>query len=361
MLGLKRRADAEAFDDLLSLLRSYERKFRWRRLLTRDNELAEGYSAMLDLLAVGLDCYIHNSPDDPQFVKLVSPIRKIGGDNADALYYFAPLNPGRGYRVTGTMGSAVYLAFTVYGGQTPRKFHIVSNISTPHLKINEDGTFELHISAGASTEQTNTLCTDATANCVIVRRYYLDKTGMNEDPGMQFITPDDPSGVPPMLTGDEMGKRIRSLEQFLRGWFGISPVPLPPIPPAYNRMTPPRQASADTGHWSTPDNMHSFGFFKVKDDEALMIEGRSPECLYWSVHLWNPYLQTYDYAHHRCALNSAEVQLKEDGSWELLISHRNPGHPNWISTTGHPRGFVYFRWLKSESIPEKLKTSIRKV
>ena len=49
MFGLTRRADAKAFDDLLSLLRSYERKFRWRRLLTRDNELAEGYSAMLDL------------------------------------------------------------------------------------------------------------------------------------------------------------------------------------------------------------------------------------------------------------------------------------------------------------------------
>lgn len=361
MSGLTRRADAKAFRDLLGVLQSYERKFRWRRLLTRDNELAEGYSAMLDLLAVGLDCYIHNSADAPRFVRLVSPIRKIGGDNADALYYFAPLNPAAGYKIKGTLGSAAYLAFTTYGGATPKKFHIVSNISTPALKLDGAGSFELEIAPDGSREGDNTLRTDGSTNCVIVRRYYLDKAAMENDPGVQSIEPKQPAVAPPLLTGDEMGRRIRNLEQFLRGWFKITPIPLPPIPPAYNKMSPPRQASADTGHWSTPDNIHSFGFFKVADDEALVIEGRSPECLYWSVHLWNPYLQTYDYAHHPCALNSAEVQLRDDGSWELLVSHRDPGHPNWISTTGHPRGFVYFRWLKAERMPDKLKTSVRKI
>jgi hypothetical protein len=359
MLGLKRRSDAKAFSDLMSLLKSYENKFRWRRLLTRDNEFAEGYSAMLDLLAVGLDCYIHNSPDAPRFVRLVSPIRKIGGDNADALYYFAPLNPGARYRIEGTMGSAAYLAFTTYGGDTPKEFHIVANTSTPDVTINDDGTFEIEIAPNAS--GANTLRTDETTNCVIVRRYYLDKDAMESDPGAESIEPHRPPSVPPLLTGEEMGKRIRQLEQFLRGWFKITPIPLPPIPPAYNKMTPPRQASADSGHWSTPDNIHSFGFFKLAEDEGLVIKGRSPECLYWSVHLWNPYLQTYDYANYPCALSSSEVELAQDGSWELLVSHRDPGHPNWISTTGHPRGFVYFRWLKSASVPEKLRTSVRKI
>ncbi len=361
MHALIRRPDAKAFGDLVDLLRSYERKFRWRRLLTRDNELAEGYSAMLDLLAVGLDCYIHNSPDDPHFVKLMSPIRKIGGDNADALYYFAPLNRGKGYRIRGTIGSAAYLAFTIYGGDTPKKFHIVSNVSTPELEVDADGTFELHIGADDAGADTNELATDATASCVLVRRYYLDKDDMQNDPGEQSIEPDDPPPVPPMLTGDEMGGRIRNLEQFLKGWFKITPIPLPPIPPAYNKLSSPRQASADTGHLSTPDNHHSFGFFRLADDEALVIRGRSPECLYWSVHLWNPYLQTYDYAHHPCALSSTEVELKDDGSWELWVSHRDPGRPNWVSTTGKPRGFVYFRWLKSESVPEKPQTSVQRI
>ena len=197
---LKRRADAKAFNDLLGALQSYERKFRWRRMLTRDNEFAEGYSSMLDLLAVGLDCYIHNSPDEPHFVSLVSPIRKIGGDNADALYLFAPLNPGRGYRVHGTMGSAVYLAFTVY----PLAFF-----------------------ASTTTK------------------------------------------------------------------------------PLSSKVGPP---SASTGAFT-------FGTRTCRPTTTYITRVRSA---------------------------SSEVQLREDGSWELWVSHRHPGRPNWISTAGHPRGFVYF-------------------
>ena len=40
----------------------------------------------------------------------------------------------------------------------------------------------------------------------------------------------------------------------------------------YNRFIPPRKASEDTGHWSTPDNHHSFGLFRLKHpDQALFV------------------------------------------------------------------------------------------
>lgn len=359
--GMLRRSDAKAFNDFLKALKRQERKFRFRRFLFRDNEIAEGYSSMLALLSVGLDCYVHNSPENPHFVRLVSPIRKIGGDNADALYYFAPLSPGKSYRVTGTMGSSVYLGFTIYGGKSPKKFHIVSNASTPEMEIDDDGRFDVRIALKDRAPDKNVITTDQTANCLIVRRYYLDKDAMETHPGVQSIEADYTPGVPPLLSGEEMGQRIRSLEQFLSGWFRLTPMPLPPLPPAYNRLTAPRPASADTGHWSTPDNVHCFGFFRVSNDKGLVIRGRSPKCLYWSAHLWNPYLQTYDYTNHQCALNSNEIELEKDGSFELLVSHKNPGHKNWLSTTGHPRGFVYFRWLQAERVPDKLTTELRKL
>jgi hypothetical protein len=361
MIGPKSRPDAKAFGDLLRTLRRYERKFRWQRGLRGDNEIAEGYSSVLDLLAVGLDCYVHNSPSRPHFVKLVSPIRKIGGDNADALYFFAPLESNARYQVTGTMGGAVYLGLTVYGGKTPERFHIVSNVATPEIKVEPDGTFAVEISPKPGRADKNVVETDATANCLIIRRYFLDKTHMHSDPGDQAIVPLDAPRPPPMLTAEQMGLRIQRLDHFLRGWFGIIPLPMPPIALAYNRMTKPRRASEDTGHWSTPDNIHSFGLYRLAAGQGLRIKGRSPDCLYWSVHLWNPYLQTYDYEHHRCTMNSSEVTLEDDGSWELLIAQQDPGHPNWISTAGHPRGFVYFRWLKSLTVPEKLNTKLLKL
>ena len=35
----------------------------------------------------------------PRFVEIVGPYKKWGGDNADAFYCFAPIDPARTYRV----------------------------------------------------------------------------------------------------------------------------------------------------------------------------------------------------------------------------------------------------------------------
>ena len=42
------------------------------------------------------------------------------------------------------------------------------------------------------------------------------------------------------------------------------------------------------------------------------------------------------------------MQYEPDGSWEIVIAPRDPGHPNWVSTAGHHRGWVWFRWFLPE-------------
>ena len=68
----------------------------------------------------------------PRFVDIVGPYKKWGGDNTDAYYQFAPVDPARTYKVTGTAGDAVYFSLTVYGGPndgnyTTRIVGIVNN------------------------------------------------------------------------------------------------------------------------------------------------------------------------------------------------------------------------------------------
>ena len=46
----------------------------------------------------------------PRFVEIVGPYKKWGGDNADAFYCYAPIDPARTYRVTIEPGDAVYLS-----------------------------------------------------------------------------------------------------------------------------------------------------------------------------------------------------------------------------------------------------------
>ena len=183
---------------------------------------------------------------------------------------------------------------------------------------------------------------------------------MAEEPGVESIEPLDPVDTPALLSGEEMERQLKALSSFLRGWLNLTPIPMPPVPIAYNRFGKPRPASTDTGHWSTPDNHHAFALFRLKERQALYVRGRAPACIYWSMHLWNPYLQTFDYVNHPAAINCSEVKLQADGSFELCIAHENPGHPNWVSTTGKKRGMVYFRFLKSAVTPEALTTEVRR-
>jgi len=37
-----------------------------------------------------------------------------------------------------------------------------------------------------------------------------------------------------------------------------------------------------------------------------------------------------------------------DGSIRLVVAHTNPGDPNWLSTSGHNLGIMFFRWLHAD-------------
>jgi hypothetical protein len=64
-------------------------------------------------------------------------------------------------------------------------------------------------------------------------------------------------------------------------------------------------------------------------------------------------MQSLDYRYHRVSLNHAQATLEPDGSFRLVVAHRDPGMPNWISTAGHRDGVVFCRWLQAEALPDQ--------
>ena len=64
--------------------------------------------------------------------------------------------------------------------------------------------------------------------------------------------------------------------------------------------------------------------------------------------LWNPFLHTYNYDYERVTINGSQVQYEEDGSWLIVVAASDPGHRNWVSTAGHRRGRIWFRWFLPE-------------
>ncbi len=83
-------------------------------------------------------------------------------------------------------------------------------------------------------------------------------------------------------------------------------------------------------------------------DQALVMRGRFPRCRFANVVLWNHRLQTPPYRYRRVSLNRRQVRYERDGSFQIVVAHRDPGVPNWIDAAGLRTGMIFWRFLLPE-------------
>lgn len=343
-----------AFRALLDLLREADRTFLVGPRADMDEVgIAEGYRHLTHLLGYALDLYLEGDPERPSFVPLASPTRKILGDNVDSLYHFAPLRGDRSYRIRGRRGNEVYLSFCVYGGKPDGEWseRVVANVSQRDLAFAADGSFEIVLSP--QQHAGNWVRLEPDAVCVITRQYFTDRRHIR---AAEFdIAAIDVVPAPAPLSDELLARRLRAVATFIRETIAITPLPgsLPP-----NLLGPPMPWNPAQPGWGTPDNIYSLGLFRLEPDEALVITGRSPRCTYWGAQVWNRYMQSLDYRYHRVSINRDEVVPEVDGSFRIVLAHRDPGVPNWIGTAGHREGVVFCRWLQAEALPEQPSSTV---
>lgn len=341
-----------AFHDLVELLGSLDAVFReGDRALTDDQSVLEGYRWLFSVLQVGLLTQVWADPGRPRFVDIVGPHLKWGGDNADAFYRYAPLDPDRTYRVRGNRGDAAYFSLTVYGGPDDGRWsdRIVGTVNDEQVAIDETGDFEIVLSAEEHPGAWLALEPDAV--CAITRDYRADPRA---DHGVEWhIECLDPPAHQP-LTDAGMARRFRAVATWLREQTSIMPV----TGGEPNTVDEPYPVPTETVGWAAGDAAYAMGRFALADHEALVVRGRSPACRFWNLCLWNPFLHTYDYDHGRVTINGAQTHHEPDGSWEIVIAGRDPGHPNWIDTQGHAEGLLWFRWFLPQQTPERPTTEV---
>ncbi|MBI3689336.1 MAG: hypothetical protein HY239_01250, partial [Mycolicibacterium aromaticivorans] len=102
-----------AFHELLDELGGIERKFLASDPPLPEADILDGYRLTFSLLRVAVDAYVWGDKDNPRFVDVIGPYQRWGGDNSDAFYQLASIDPNRTYRVTGNRGDSVYLSITV--------------------------------------------------------------------------------------------------------------------------------------------------------------------------------------------------------------------------------------------------------
>ena len=88
------------------------------------------------------------------------------------------------------------------------------------------------------------------------------------------------------------------------------------------------------------------------------MRARWPQCRYGGVALWNRQLQTFDYLRGRVGLNRVQAVTDADGLATIVIAHRDPGVPNWLTTEGRPFGLVFWRFLLAEGPIEPITAEV---
>ena len=337
---------SHAFSDLLDEVRAIEATMLDADPPLPEADLLDGYRLAFSLLRVAVDAFVWNEKERPRFVDVISPFLKWGGDNSDAYYQLAPIDPTRTYRVTGNRGDAVYLSLTVYGGPDDGRYsdRIVGTINDRALEFDADGNFELTISPDPQQGPWLKLEPDAV---FALTRDYVNTREMARRSEWTITALDAPQRRDEDRA--DLTRRLRAARTWLHEQLAMLPVKVEPA----NEIHEPFPVPTVTYGWAAGDAAYAMGAYELTPDQALVVEGTSPECAFWNLCLWNPFLHTYDFTSERVTINGSEVTYEADGSWRVVISAEDPGHPNWVSTAGRGKGLIWLRWFLPAETPAR--------
>lgn len=337
-------------------------------------ETVEAYGYVLQMVGHVSELLVESDRERPRFSLIVSPARKILGDNPDSIYHHAAIRGDRSYRIRGRRTGQDYISFTIHGTDPTGGYGgpILADINDDAFRFDDQDRFEIVLSATAPAEADPAVWVplDPDARTIIVRNYFAHETSAHNDPELHVvldIEPLDELGPSPVLDDatmagrlDEATTMLEAITIGLRAFGGPAGVPFVADEP--NQVGTPWSFRA-TGEAAAGavDIYYSSGNFELAPHEALVMEGTIPPSRFTNVMLWNVHMQTVDYRTRRTSLNNAQIALEPDGTYRIVISGEDPGVPNWLDTGGHRRGSIFWRFLLPEEQPETPRCRVVKV
>lgn len=345
----------KALRELLDLLGEVDERWvgpEWN--LQSEDDVAGAHRALMHILEAGLIGFFESDPSHPRFRRIVSPSRKLTGDNPDAIYYDAPIEAGSRYRVRGRMDGAIYVSITIeldsQDGSMPTRTGGV--INDTGFDVDADGGFEILL--GGPSRPRGWLPLPEGASRITTRHYYEEATPAAADPARNpalQIERLDPAPPPPAPSDASVAAGIRRVLRFVRSRTLEQPPMAGREQPPFVSLVPNQfPAPVKPGDFGLAafDAAYSMAPYVLGPDEALVMEGRWPECRCANVSLWNRHMQTFDYANRPVSRNRAQTRLEDDGRFRMVLAARDPGLPNWIDTEGRPFGLVFWRFMLPE-------------
>jgi len=330
-------------------------------------DVAGSHRALMHVLEAALVGYFEQDPSRPDFRRIVTPSRKLTGDNPDAIYFDAPVSPDHAYVVRGNMQGAAYFSLTIEEGVEDGQLatNTAGVINDEKLEIDSNGNFTLYL--GGAPRDKGWLALSPGAARVTTRHYFEHQSPAAKEPDLEprlhiecltateVPAPSDDAGVAAGIRRVCNAVRSRTL--------GMPPM-AGGVVPDFVSLTPnefpPPVPPGDFG-LAAFDAHYSMAPFFIGPDEVLVITGRWPDCRFANVCLWNRFQQTLDYRSRSVSLNRAQTELAADGSFTMVLAHSDPGLPNWLDTEGNPFGLVFWRFFLVEGEVETPRARVVKL
>ena len=105
----------------------------------------------------------------------------------------------------------------------------------------------------------------------------------------------------------------------------------------------PSDAAAIGASAANAENYYQMAYYEIEGGESLVIDVQPPQAVYWNFTTATIWHESHRHLHDPVSLTSSEAVRDADGHVRFVLADEDPGHPNWLDTFGHRRGFLILR------------------
>jgi hypothetical protein len=347
---------------------------------------AEGLRHLARMIRAGVENRLELADlTHPVITPMVDRWLLYEGVTSDARYHHALIDGAASHRILGTRGTAPLFEIGIYTGKQAvhEDSHLLGSLTESELRVEPDGRFE--VALGTQPRAGNWLRTDARARYLMIREYAQDWRATRA--GSFEITREPAPGAPEPLrletaraglfgAADFVARATSFWASLSDHWASLAPNRFLYTPrgggtqlrrlddegreisqPDWERMS---GISGDARTEVAPPAGHEFscGWFRLEQDEALVVRFEPVPAPYWGLELANYWYEPLAHRSGRAILNDRSALREADGSVVAVISQRDPGRPNWLDTAGHREGMMIFRLSRSQAPPPPIATEL---
>ena len=305
-----------------------------------------------------------------QRIGLIPPPPKggIGVQSPNQDHIVQPVDARHRYRITGTAGD-VYTHLSAWSPPIPDDVGAASvgldaedhlerfnpNMAlTPHTLVladiaAADGTVDFVLSVDPPDDGSAWMSMAPTTRELMGRVVYDDRHG--QTPPRLTIECLDDHEQPETPTPEDMAERLAVAGQLVLGQKADYEGWTADLLTRENETEFTREWYERIG--GSPDDRHfEFGYWRVPEGSALVIEFDEPATQHWNFQLCNHWMENLaNYATGEGYIDK-ENAVRNDGRVRIVVAHEDPGVPNWIEPDARNHGVMGLRFVRPAVEPQ---------